>query len=120
MEGETIRPEFAPCVRKVLNASSFDDVKIQAIQYLILADDKESIPDLIKALDVGSEVMRQAAQAIARIGGPEAQAARDPLLKAIAKGGPRDKVILAWALASLGDERAFRPLLDGYIEPCRR
>ena len=116
MEGETIKAEFAPCVRKALNASTFDDVKIQAIQYLILADDKESIPDLVKALDVGSEVMRQAAQAIARIGGPEAQAARDPLVKAIARGGPRDKVVLAWALASLGDERAFRPLLDGYIE----
>ncbi len=116
MEGDFIKPEFVPCVRDVLNSSSFGDVKVAAIKYLVLAESRDSIPDLIKALDDGGEVMRQAAQGIAMLGGKEAQEARDPLVRAIEGGGPRDKVIMAWALAKLGDERAFRPLLDGYID----
>jgi len=116
MEGDFLKPEFVPCVRDVMNHSSFGDVKVEAVKYLMMAESEESIPDLIKMLDEGGEVMRQAAQAIAHIGGKEAQAARDPLVRAIENGGPRDKVIMAWALASMGDERAFRPLLDGYIE----
>jgi hypothetical protein len=116
MDGDFIKPEFVPCVRDVLNSTSFGDVKVAAIKYLVVAESRESIPDMIKALGEGGEVMRQAAQAIAMLGGKEAQEARDPLVRAIEGGGPRDKVIMAWALAKLGDERAFRPLLDGYID----
>ncbi len=116
MEGDFLKPEFAPCVRKEMNGTTFDDVKLKAIEYLIMAGDKESIPDMVKLLEQGGEVMRQAAQAIAAIGGENANAARDPILKAIGTGGPRDKAIMGWALASLGDERAFRPLLDSYID----
>ena len=116
MEGDFLKPEFAPCVRTEMNGTSFEDVKLKAIEYLIMAEDKESIPDMVKLLEQGGEVMRQAAQAIATIGGENAQAARDPILKAIGTGGPRDKAVMGWALASLGDERAFRPLLDSYID----
>ncbi|MFH1434805.1 MAG: HEAT repeat domain-containing protein [Pseudomonadota bacterium] len=116
MEGDFLKPEFAPCVRAEMNGTSFDDVKLKALEYLIMAGDKESIPDMVTLLGQGGEVMRQAAQAIAVIGGESANAARDPILKAIGTGGPRDKAILGWALASLGDERAFRPLLDSYID----
>ncbi len=116
IEDDTLKPEFRPCVRKVLETTTYDDVKIEAISLTVMGEDREAIPLLITRLDDGSEVMRQSAQAIASIGGSEAQSAREPLAQAIEKGGPRDKVILAWALASLGDERAFRPLLDGYID----
>lgn len=109
-------PDFAPCIRDVLKSTTFDDVRVQAIGDLVMIEDHASIPLLIEQLALGGEGMRQAAQAIARLGGEEAQKAREPLVRAIEAGGPRDKVILAWALASLGDERAFRPLLDGYIE----
>jgi HEAT repeat protein len=103
-------------VREVLSTSQFDDVKIEAMMLAVMAEDTEAIPLLIERLEDGGSVMRQSAQAIARIDGSEAQKAREPLVRAIEKGGPRDKVILAWALAKLGDERAFRPLLDGYID----
>jgi|GEM_PF-3140797 len=116
MEDEHIKPDFVPCVREVMNTTGFGDVKLESIRYILMAGSRDAIPDLIKLLEDGGEVMRQAAQAIAQLGGEKAMAARDPLAHAIEKAGPRDKVILAWALASLGDERAFRPLLDGYIE----
>lgn len=116
IDGDVLKPEFKPCVRKVLETSTFDDVKQEAITYLVMAEDREAIPVLIETLDDGGEPMRKAAQAIAQLGGERAQKAREPLARAIEDAGPRDKVILAWALARLGDERAFRPLLDGYID----
>ncbi len=113
---DNLTPEFAPCVREVLRSSTFDDVKVEAIGLIVMAEDTASMEALIEQLGGGGEPMRQAAQAIAALGGEEAQKAREPLMRAIEAGGPRDKVILAWSLASLGDERAFRPLLDGYID----
>jgi HEAT repeat protein len=113
---DNFTPEFAPCVREVLKTSTFEDVRVDAIALLTMVEDEESIPILVDKLGDGGETMRQAAQAIARLDGDEAQKAREPLSRAMEGAGPRDKVIIAWALARLGDERAFRPLLDGYID----
>ena len=116
MQEDSFMEGFAPCVREVVKKTTYEDVRVEGIMLLVLAEDRESIPVLVEQLGAGGETMRQAAQAIARLGGEQAQQAREPLARAMEGAGPRDKVILAWTLANLGDERAFRPLLDGYID----
>jgi HEAT repeat protein len=91
----------------------------EAVDQLALAQDPETIPDLIRILEKDREgsVRRRAALALARIGSKECA---DALYEAAKKDSDEETRRNATiALGNLGDERAILPLYEFYLSPRR-
>lgn len=91
----------------------------EAVDQLALAQDPETIPDLIRVLEKDREgsVRRRAALALARIGSKECA---DALYEAAKKDSDEEtRRNAAIALGNLGDERAIMPLYEFYLSPRR-
>jgi hypothetical protein len=100
--------------RKVLASGDLKtEGTVRAIRFLGKQRDGISVPLLVDALKGPEEVTQAAAQALARIGRPQAEAARDALARTLEKAAPTEVVPVAWALASLGDERGLEVAIEG-------
>lgn len=100
-------------VRELLREGLDEDAMVIAIDYLGRADDAESVPLLIEALDGPADARRAAAVALASIGPPAALGARDALAAGLEGADPGDVVPLSWALAALGDGRGLDLAVEG-------
>lgn len=105
-------------IRDELKSRNKDSRK-EAVDQLALAQDPETIPDLIRILekDRDGSVRRRAALALARIGSEECA---DALFEAAKKDSDEEtRRNAAIALGNLGDERAILPLYEFYLSPRR-
>lgn len=102
-------------LRDVLENSEFDDVTIRAIRNLGAERDSAAVPQLTAALDDSPIVRRWAAWALARIGSPQADAAKSKLLEVLPETTARvDRNQVVWTLAVLGATE--QPAVDALIE----
>jgi HEAT repeat protein len=108
-------PPMLTALRATLESSNYDDVKVRAIRNLGYFKDPESVPVLIKALDIGGIVRRAAALAIAEIGSPTADAAKPKLLEVLPKCDAKDRPQVVWALAVLKERAATDAILTEFV-----
>ena len=89
-------------------------VRMQAILELRDRKDAGAVPVLIEALEDGGELRRAAAQALAAIGPPAADSAKEALAQSLPDTNEIDRTWVAWALAVLGDPRCFDAVLEEF------
>lgn len=109
-------PEMLATLRAELQKTEYDDVKERAIRNLGYFGDKEAVPLLIKELDNGGIVRRAAALALAGIGSPEADPARQKLLEVLPKTDAKDRPQVVWALAVLRETGASDAILEEFVK----
>lgn len=91
------------------------EMQQQALLQLGWLEDKESVPTLIKALEQDDHRIRGvAAQVIAHLGSPAADAAKPTLKKALLESDPSDEPQIAWALVELNDQASLDRVLQVY------
>jgi HEAT repeat protein len=103
-------------LRAELQKTSCKDVKERAIRNLGFFRDKESVPLLIKELDSGGIVRRAAALALAAIGSPQADPARQKLLAVLPETDAKDRPQVVWALAVLRETGASDAILQEFVK----
>ena len=104
-------------LRDVLENAEFKEVKIRAIRNLGYFRDSASVPLLTEALNDGPQVRRAAAGALAKIGSPDADAAKSKLLEILPTTDETvDRNRVVWALAVLGaqDDTFIEMLLERF------
>jgi HEAT repeat protein len=104
--------QFEAAMRNILEKSDNADILAQAALELGEAKDTASIPALSKAVSRGGKVAKEAAKALAKIGGEEAKAGIPAIFAQMQKSEDLSKAEFAWALCMLGDDRGFPPLLE--------
>ncbi len=104
--------EFETALRGLLEKSNRKEVLEQAAFELGEARDKEAVAILSASVSKGGKVAREAAKALAKIGGDEAKIGIDPIYAQMQKAKELAKAEFAWALCMLGDSRGFGPLLE--------
>lgn len=104
--------KFEPALRAILEKCDRKEILAQAAFELGNARDKESAPALAKAVSVGGTVGREAAKALAKIGGEEAKVAIPAIHEQMLKAEELAKAEYAWSLCMLEDKRGFGPLLE--------
>ncbi len=104
--------QFEAAMRNILEKSDNSEILAQAALELGEAKDPGSVPVLAKAVARGGKVAREAAKALAKIGGEEAKAGIPAIHAQMLKSEELAKAEFAWALCMLGDERGFPPLLE--------
>jgi len=108
-------PAMLAALRTTLQQSRYDDVKVRAIKNLGHFRDAESVPFLIKELEIGGIVRRAAALSLAEIGSPTADAAKPQLLKVLPKTDAKDRPQVVWALAVLKESGATEAILEQFV-----
>jgi len=101
-------------MREIAKNAGARKVRMQAILELRDRKDPGAVPVLIEALDEGGELRRAAAQALAAIGPPAADPAKQALADALPDTNEIDRTWVAWALAVLGDARCFDAVLEEF------
>ncbi len=104
--------QFEEAMRQILEKSSNTEILAQAALELGHAKDKGSVQALAKAVTRGGKVGREAAKALAKIGGEEAKAGVEAIYNQMKQSEELAKAEYAWALCMLGDDRGFPPLLE--------
>ncbi len=99
-------------MRDIAKSDAHPDVRQQAILELRDLRDAQSVSILIEALDERGAIRRSAAQALNAIGSPAADAAKEKLFEVLDDTDETDRLWVAWALARMGDARAFEALLE--------
>jgi HEAT repeat protein len=93
-------------LRAALEQAEHEDVKARAIRNLAHFKDGNSVPLLVKQLDTPGVVRREAALALAAIGLPAGEPAKNKLVEVLPKTDEKDKPQVVWALAVLREARA--------------
>src|SRR5580692_294937 len=109
------KAEQLPRWRKWAAVDNEARLEQEAFVHLAWLKDKQSIPDMIKALASPDHSVRGvAAMALVDFGSPDADAAKPVLLKALAEADASDKPQICWALVALKEPTAFDPVLAEY------
>lgn len=103
-------------IRSELEKAEFDDVKERALRNLGHFRDTAAVPLMIAALDEPGPVRRTAAWALARIGTPGADPAKDALLRVLPSTDASDRAQVVWTLAVLKESRAGDAILQMFTE----
>lgn len=101
-------------MREIVKSSTSRKVRLEAILELRDHKDAGAVPVLIEVLEDSNEVRRAAAQALAAIGPPAADAAKEALARTLADTNEIDRTWVAWAMATLGDPRCFDAVLEEF------
>ena len=105
--GESPSTKAIAAVATLLQARAWYN-RVAAVQALGRTKSPGAIPALAKALSDDSRVVQaEARKALAGFGAP----AVDPLVKALATAGPKDRWQIVWILGRIGTARAIDPLL---------
>ncbi len=104
--------QFEAAMRDILAKSDNKEILAQAALELGMAKDKGSVDILAKTVSKGGKVGREAAKALAKIGGEEAKVGIGPIFTQMQQAQELAKAEYAWALCTLGDDRGFAPLLE--------
>jgi len=109
------KAEQLPRWRKWAAVDNEARLEQEAFVHLAWLKDKQSIPDMIKALASPDHSVRGvAAMALVDFGSPDADAAKPVLLKALAEADASDKPQICWALVALKEASAFEPVMAEY------
>jgi len=90
------------------------DQKARVLLNLGHFGDERAVPLMVGALDDGGLVRRDAARALAKIGPPAADVAKDKLLEVLPDTGSVDRAQVVWTLAVLGEDRASVEILEQF------
>ncbi len=104
--------EFEVAMRTILEKGTNEDILAQAALELGEAKDVGSVGVLAKAVTRGGKIGREAAKALAKIGGEEAKVGINAIFDQMQESEALAKAEYAWALCMLGDDRGFAPLLE--------
>lgn len=104
--------EFEAAMRNILEKGTSEEILAQAALELGEVKDVGSVGALAKAVARGGKVGREAAKALAKIGGEEAKVGINAIFDQMQKNEALAKAEFAWALCMLGDDRGFPPLLE--------
>ena len=104
--------QFEIAMRDILQRADDNEILAQAALELGAAKDVGSVDVLAKAVSRGGKVGREAAKALAKIGGEEAKVGVGPIFTQMQQAEELAKAEYAWALCMLGDDRGFAPLLE--------
>ena len=109
------RAEQTPRWRKWAETDSEPRLQQEAFVHLSWARDTQSIPVIIKGLtSVDHTIRGTAAMALAAFGSPDADAGRQPLVKAVGEATNADKPQICWALIALHESSAFDTVMGEY------
>lgn len=99
-------------LREQLPKAEHDDVKESIILNLgVRYKDAQSVPLIIPFLDEAGIVRRAAARALASIGSPAADAAKDKLMQVLPDTNEIDRSTVVWACAVLKESRAASEII---------
>lgn len=101
-------------MREIAKNAASRKVRQEAILELRDQKDAGAVPVLIEALSDSNELRRAAAQALAAIGPPAADSAKNALAQTLPETNEIDRTWVAWAMAVLGDPRCFDALLEEF------
>lgn len=104
--------QMLACVREVAQTSDYNDVQERAVRNLGYFEDTESVPILIDKLDNDGIVRRAAALALAKIGLPAAEPAKQKLLDVLPDTDEKDRPQVVWALAVLREDAAADAVVE--------
>lgn len=102
------------CLRDELQKSDYDDVQERILRNLGHFEDAEAVPLMIAKLERGGIVRRAAALALAKIGLPAAEPAKQKLLDVLPETDERDRPQVIWALAVLREEAASDAIVEAF------
>src|SRR3984957_13603312 len=109
------RAEQTPRWRKWAETDSEPRLQQEAFVHLSWARDTQTIPVIIKGLtSVDHTIRGTAAMALAAFGSPDADAGRQPLVKAVGEATNADKPQICWALIALHESSAFDTVMGEY------
>jgi HEAT repeat protein len=109
------KAEQLPRWRKWAAVDNEPRLEQEAFVHLAWVKDKQSIPDMIKALASPDHPVRgTAAMALVDFGSPDADAAKPVLLKALQEADASDKPQICWALVALHESSAFDAIMGEY------
>ena len=104
--------EFETKLRGILEQCNRKDILAQAAFELGEAKDKGAVSALAKTVAKGGAPGREAAKALAKIGGKEAEGHTEPIFQQMNKAEGLARAEYAWSMCMLGDARGFGPLLE--------
>ncbi len=109
------REQAIPKWREWAKKDDVPKMQEEAFAQLAWAKDEPGLPFIIKGLESTDHRIRgTAAQAILEYGSPMADAAKAPLMKALAEADKSDLPQICWALAALHEPAAFDKVLAEY------
>lgn len=103
-------------LRDALAQAQYDDVRERILRNLGHFKDAQAVPVITAQLDHAGPVRREAARALARIGSPAADQAKDKLLEVLPKTDLSDHAPVVWALTVLRDARATDAIIDSFTK----
>jgi len=107
--------ERITALRALLPEVSDPELRERVLKNLAHYGDNESLPAMIEALEVEGQVRRGAAWAIAHLGSPTADSAKDALMAVIDQDDPVAHNYVVWASAVLADDRAAEQIVDCFV-----
>jgi len=106
--------EVPAALRDLYPEVTAPDQKARILLNLGHFEDEDAVPLMVAALEEGGVVRRDAARALARIGSPAADMAKDKLLQVLPDTGAVDRAQVVWTLAVLGESRASDEILEQF------
>ncbi len=103
------------CLRDLFGENDHPDVRERIIRNLDHFNDAAAVPLYVTALDQRGAVRRGAAIALARLGSPTADPARQKLLDVLPDTDALDRTQVVWALAVLGESTAADAIIEQFI-----
>jgi HEAT repeat protein len=106
--------EMLAALREELGQTGNQDLKRRIIMNLGHFRDAQAVPLLIQQLDDAGSIRRSAAWALARIGLPAAEPAKDKLLEVLPETDARDRAQVIWTLAVLRETDAADAIVEAF------
>jgi HEAT repeat protein len=103
------------CLRTEFEKDDHPDVRVRIIRNLDHFEDAAAVPLYITGLDQRGEVRREAAIALANLGSPTADPARQKLLDVLPNTDALDRTQVVWALAVLGESNAADAIIEQFV-----
>lgn len=112
----TDRNAMLSALRTELTETRYSDVKIRIMRNLGYFRDAQAVPALVAELPTAGPVRREAAHALALIGLPAAESAKQPLLDVLPRTDARDRAQVVWTLAVLREGRAADAIVEMFSQ----
>jgi len=102
------------CLRDEFQKDDHPDVRVRIIQNLDHFEDAAAVPLYITGLSQRGAVRQHAALALANLGSPTADPARQALMDVLPETDELDRTQVVWALAVLGESNAADAIIEQF------